>query len=56
MSSDNTFANLDFWPFLPKMRFLKSNKINELKFDPNFVSAPFYYLAKVLFTQDILRD
>ena len=30
------------------MRFLKSNKINELKCNPNLVFAPFRYLAKVL--------
>src|SRR5713101_1734012 len=30
------------------MLFLKSNKINELRFSPNLVFAPFRYLAKVL--------
>ena len=49
----NTFANLDFWLFLPKMRFLKSNKINALKFTTNLVFAPFRYLAKVLQSQPI---
>src|SRR5712692_1906843 len=34
------------------MRFLKSSKINELKFNPNLVFAPFRYLAKVLLFQE----
>jgi hypothetical protein len=42
------YSNLDFWLFLPKTRFQKSNRINRLRFDQNLVFAPFHYLAKVL--------
>jgi len=49
----NTFAHLDFWPFLPEMLFSKSNKINELILDENLVFAPFHYLAKVLIRRTV---
>src|SRR6266446_2254293 len=51
----NTFANLDFWPFLPKTRFQKSNRINRLRFDQNLVFAPFRYLAKVLIVNPLFH-
>jgi hypothetical protein len=42
------------WPFLPKTRFQKSNRINGL--DLTVLFAPFHYLAKVLTMRSPSQD